>query len=105
MKDIYRKWLKISVLAICVGIMLCVWPFCLFRRVQGVYSRLDSNFVATVERITQEKALEQSFIAQTSYLDSVSIDVGYDVENPKGFLRFEQGVADVHLYQVRFQKK
>ena len=88
MKVLYR-WLRIGVLAACVGIMLCVWPFCLIRRMQGVYPRLDGSFAGTGERITQEKALEQSFCAQTGYLGSVSIDVGYDVEEPEGYLYFE----------------
>lgn len=89
MKEVWYRWFRIGVLVICLGIMLCVWPFCLIRRIQDIYPRLDGSFAAAGERISQEAALEQSFCAQAGYLDSISIDVGYDAQEPEGYLHFE----------------
>ena len=67
---------------------LCVWPFSLVRKAEILYPNLEGSYAAT-ETIAEGTGLAQKFIAQTSYLESMAIDLQFAETRENGGIIFQ----------------
>ena len=59
-----------------IVVMLCmlIWPICLVRKADKVYPELSAQYE---ESEPAEEKLEQVFVAQTSYLKAIAVDLRF----------------------------
>lgn len=77
-----KKGIKIAIIASTILMMSLVWPFCLVRKDADVSSALDAEYLKTEQYITAENPYQQTFVAQTAWLDKIDFVVAYDAELP-----------------------
>ncbi len=63
--------------------MLSVFPFCLIRKTEEVSSYIGASLNCT-ESINTDKSLKQYFIAQSSYIDYLELDISPNVDITTG---------------------
>ncbi|MCM1046732.1 MAG: hypothetical protein NC417_14605 [Candidatus Gastranaerophilales bacterium] len=69
MKNI-RRLIIICIITLCV----CVFPASLVRKEKNIDFAMDGNYYEVTDYDTQ--IFEQTFVAQTSYIDEIAFDVG-----------------------------
>lgn len=83
--------------------MLCVWPFCLVRRGTSLSSNYDKEYIYTEYYLTKDVAFTQTFVAQSSRLNSIEFVVEFQEPLPAdGALLFT--LYDAHGDTVVSQK-
>lgn len=87
-----KKAIRISILAIMILLMLCVWPFCLVRKTAEVASCLTApEYGNTEQYICHDVPYVQSFTAQTAKLEYIEFKLysEQDFQSLPGELHFQ----------------
>ena len=79
----YRKIISILLISICVIFMLSVSPLCLIRQTEDVSSNIGASLNFT-QSVNTDKPLKQYFIAQTSYIDYLELNLCPFVDTGSG---------------------